>query len=218
MSCASVRRRMMYSVGGTPPHCLLAAREDDADADAVDRTTGEIYFGSMIPISSVLSLPRLRMRAVKGIPLPLPLAPLLSRSASQILRYLKSCDGRCSRQRPTWLMRWTIRSSSPEYWEPEAEAASDGLVGGWSGRSAMAWISLMALSSVFVGSAVVGAAARIGAKSSLVLKMWSMASRPPSSFIFLGSMWISVRTSLMVQPSRFWYLVTRLATSIPVRE
>ena len=91
------------------------------------------------------------------------------------------------------------------------------MAGAWV-RSTMLWISLMALSSIFVGSAVVGAPARIGVKSSLVLKMLSMASRPPSSFIFLGLMWISVRTSLMVQPSRFWYLVTRFATSIPVRE
>ena len=59
---------------------------------------------------------------------------------------------------------------------------------------------------------------RISVNSSLVLKTQSMASRPPSSFIFLGSMWISVRTSLMVQPSRFWYLVIRFAISIPVRE
>ena len=66
--------------------------------------------------------------------------------------------------------------------------ASDGLVAGWSGLSAMAWISLMALSNCFTGSAVGGAAARIGANSSLVLKTLSIARRPPSSFIFLGSM------------------------------
>ena len=72
--------------------------------------------GVMMPISAVLSLPKLRMSAVRGIPFPLPLAPLLWRSASQTFRYLKSCDGSCSRQRPMVLMRWTIRLSSSVYW------------------------------------------------------------------------------------------------------
>ena len=68
--------------------------------------------GAMIPISAVVSLPRLRIRAVSGIPFPLPLAPLLISSVSQTLRCLKSWDGSCSRQRPTWLMRSVIRYSS----------------------------------------------------------------------------------------------------------
>ncbi len=46
--------------------------------------------GAMIPISAVVSLPKLRIRAVSGIPFPLPLAPLLIRSASHTLRCLKS--------------------------------------------------------------------------------------------------------------------------------
>ena len=82
----------------------------------------------------------------------------------------------------------------------------------------MVWISLMALSNCLTRSAVGGAAARIGANSSLVLNTCSIARRPPSSFIFFESMWMSVRTSLMFQPSRFWYLVMRFAISIPVRE
>ena len=99
-----------------------------------------------------------------------------------------------------------------------APAASDGLTDVLIGLSAIVWISLMALRNVFVGSAVGGAVARIWANSSFVLNTCSIASRPPSSFIFFGSMWMSVRTSLMVQPSRFWYFVMRLAISIPVRE
>ena len=179
-------------------------------------TEGVRAAGGMMPISAVLSLPKLRMSAVRGIPFPLPLAPLLWRSASQTFLYLKSCDGSCSRQRPTWLMRWTIRSSSccvvaEEEAEAEAEAEAEG-------RSTMVWISLMALSSVFVGSADGGAVARIGSNSSLVLNTCSIARRPPSSFIWDGLMWMSVRTSLMFQPSRFWYLVMRFAISIPVRE
>lgn len=86
---------------------------------------------------------------------------------------------------------------------------------GMRGRSAMAWISLMAVNRVVVG--VDGAAFRISANSSLVLKTQSMASLPPSSFIFFGSMWISVRMSLAVQPSRFWYLVRSIAISLPER-
>ncbi len=70
----------------------------------------------MMPISAVESLPRLRIKAVSGIPFPLPLAPLLVRSASQTLRCLKSWDGSCSRQRPTVLMRWAILSISSAYW------------------------------------------------------------------------------------------------------
>ena len=163
----------------------------------------------MILISSVLSLPKLRMSAVRGIPFPLPLAPLFVRSASHTFRCLKSCDGSCSRHRPTWLMSWTIRSISP--WVMLAVAVV-------VLRRTIVWISLMALRNVFVGSAVGGAAARIGSNSSFVLNTCSIASRPPSSFIFFGSMWMSVRTSLMVQPSRFWYFVMRLAISIPVRE
>ena len=46
----------------------------------------------------------------------------------------------------------------------------------------------MALNRVFVGSADGGAVARMGANSSLVLKTCSIAIRPPSSFIFFGSM------------------------------
>jgi len=105
-------------------------------------------------------------------------------------------------------MSWTIRSSSCCVVAEEAEL----------GRSTIVCISLMALMNVFVGSAVGGAVARIGSNSSLLLNTCSIASRPPSSFIFLGSMWVRVRTSLMVQPSRFWYFVIRLAISIPVRE
>ena len=74
----------------------------------------------------------------------------------------------------------------------------------------------MALNRLTAGEG--GAVFRISANSSLFLKTWSIASRPSSSFIRFGSMWMSVRTSLMVQPSRFWYLVIRLAISIPVRE
>jgi len=44
----------------------------------------------MMPISAVLSLPKLRIKAVSGIPFPLPLAPLFVRSASQTLRCLNS--------------------------------------------------------------------------------------------------------------------------------
>ena len=177
---------------------------------------GVISPGVMMPISEVLSLPKFRMRAVRGIPFPLPLAPLLWRSASQTFLYLKSCDGSCSRHRPTWLIRWTIRLISSEYWEAEAGV---GLTDdGCRGLSAMVWISLIALRNVFVGSVVGVAAARIGANSSLVLNTCSIARRPPSSFILDGLMWISVRTSLIVQPSRFWYLVMRFAISIPVRE
>ena len=166
--------------------------------------------GVMMPISVVLSLPKLRIKAVSGIPLPFPFVPLFVRSASQTLRCLKSCDGSCSRQRPTWLISWTIRSSS---WAEDWAA-----VAGFSGLSAIVCISLMAHRNVFVGSAVGGAVARIWANSSFVLNTCSIARRPPSSFIFFGSMWISVRTSLMVQPSRFWYFVVRFAISIPVRE
>jgi len=142
------------------------------------------------------------------------LAPLLVRSASQTFLCLNSWDGSCSRQRPTWLMRWAIRSSSPWLVLAEAEAAS----AGWRGLSTIVWISLMAFRNVFVGSVLGGAAARICSKSSLVLKTCSIARRPPSSFIRDGSMWMSARTSLMVQPSRFLYLVIRLAISIPERE
>jgi len=173
--------------------------------------------GVMMPISAVLSLPKFRMSAVRGIPFPLPLAPLLWRSASQTFLYLKSCDGSCSRQRPTWLMRWTIRSSS---WVFALVVVVVVVVAaaGWRGLSAMVWISLMALSNCLTRSAVGGAVARIGSNSSLVLNTCSIASRPPSSFIRDGLIWMSVRTSLMVQPSRFWYLVIRLAISIPERE
>ena len=52
----------------------------------------------------------------------------------------------------------------------------------------MVCISLMALRNVFVGSVVGGAAARIAVNSSLVLNTCSIARRPPSSFIFFGSM------------------------------
>ncbi len=95
---------------------------------------------------------------------------------------------------------------------------------GLSGLSAMVWISLMALKSAAVVSLIDGVVPSIDDGEAMSggatyrPNTWSMASRPPSSFIFLGSMWMSVRTSLMVQPSRFWYLVTRFATSIPVRE
>ena len=179
-----------------------------------------VVVGVMIPISAVLSLPKLRIKAVSGIPFPLPLAPLLRRRASHTFLCLNSWDGSCSRQRPTWLMRWTIRSSSCCCVEAEAEAdaASDGLVAGWRCLSTIVWISLMAFRNVFVGSVLGGAAARICSNSSLVLNTCSIARRPPSSFIRDGSMWMSARTSLMVQPSRFWYLVIRLAISIPERE
>ena len=98
MSAASVMRSQM---------CLTVGVSD---------WRAMVLNGAMIPISAVVSLPKLRIRAVSGIPFPLPLAPLLRRSASQTLRYLKSCDGSCSRQRPTVLMRWTIRLSSSPYW------------------------------------------------------------------------------------------------------
>ncbi len=106
--------------------------------------TEGVIEGVMMPIAAVLSLPRLRMRAVRGIPFPLPLAPLLVRSASHTFLCLKSWDGSCSRQRPTWLMRWTIRSSSP--WEAEAEAEAEAV------RFTMVWISLMALKKVATGN------------------------------------------------------------------
>ena len=119
--------------------------------------------GAMIPISAVVSLPRLRIRAVSGIPFPLPLVPLLISSASQTLRYLKSWDGSCSRQRPTRLMRSVIRYISGVFWDRGTPTGA--------GRRMMVWISLMALRKVFVGSVVEGAAARIGSNSSLGLKM-----------------------------------------------
>ena len=78
--------------------------------------TEGVMAAGVMTISAVLSFPKLRMSAVRGIPFPLPLAPLLWRSASQTFRYLKSCDGSCSRQRPMVLMRWTIRLSSSAYW------------------------------------------------------------------------------------------------------
>jgi len=153
-------------------------------------TEGVIVEGAMMPISDVLSLPKFRMSAVRGIPFPLPLAPLLWRSASQTFLYLKSCDGSCSRQRPTWLMRWTIRSSS---WALVVALVVVVVVvvfvaAGWRGLSAMVWISLMALSNCFTRSAVGGAVARIGSNSSLVLNTCSIARRPPSSFILDGLM------------------------------
>ena len=46
--------------------------------------TAGVIEGVMMPICAVLSLPKLRMRAVRGIPFPLPLAPLFVRSASHI--------------------------------------------------------------------------------------------------------------------------------------
>ena len=199
----SIATRMLY---GWILERLMSAASVMRSQMSLTEGVGE---GVMMPISAVLSLPKLRMSAVRGIPFPLPLAPLLWRSASQTFLYLKSCDGSCSRQRPTWLMRWTIRSSSP--WVVLAVAVV-------VLRSTMVWISFMALSNVFVGSADGGAVARIGSNSSLVLNTCSIARRPPSSFIWDGLMWMSVRTSLMFQPSRFWYLVMRFAISIPLRE
>ena len=199
MSAASVMRSQM---------CLTVGVSD---------WMAMVLNGAMIPISAVVSLPKLRISAVSGIPFPLPLAPLLISSASQTLRYLNSWDGSCSRQRPTWLMSSVIRYISGVFWDRGTPTGA--------GRRTMVWISLMAFSRAGVppphdGSnfALATAAARIGSNSSLVLKTCSIARRPPSSFIRLGSMWMSVRTSLMVQPSRFWYLVIRLAISIPVRE
>ena len=154
MSAASVMRSQM---------CLTVGVSD---------WMAMVLNGAMIPISAVVSLPKLRIRAVSGIPFPLPLAPLLKRSASHTFLCLKSCDGSCSRQSPTVLMRWMIRSSSP--WagaEAEAEAEAE------AGRRMMVWISLMAFRSAGVppphdGStfALATAASRIGSNSSLDLK------------------------------------------------
>ena len=109
------------------------------------------------------------MSAVSGIPLPLPLAPLLVSSASQTLRCLKSWDGSCSRQRPAVLMRWAIRSRSAvdvrlrlRWWTSWRALNSAGARGGPPGVPPPIDGSNCALASE---------SASIGANSSLVLKI-----------------------------------------------
>ena len=139
MSWASVMRSQMCLVRVPPPHDGSSALLDELAEEEV------VVVGVMIPISAVVSLPRLRIKAVKGIPFPLPLAPLFVRSASHTLRCLKIWDGSCSRQSPTVVMRWTIRLRAAG-----VAVAGAGAAVAVEPRT-IVWISLMALKRVATG-------------------------------------------------------------------
>ena len=165
----------------------------------------------MIPISCVVSLPRLRISAVSGIPFPFPLTPLLVNRATQISRFFSRLVGNCSRHKPALLINSTIRLIP--LLVITLCAAADGV--GVGVGLAIRLISCIALNRFDDGDG--SAAFKSSANSSFVLKTQSMANRPPSSCIFFWSMCTSVSMSLIVQPSRFWYLVMRFAISPPFR-